>query len=294
MNKLLFERIIPDKSAKCIPLSLLTLRNVRQLGTGISSVVVKYGDIALKILPFDKWAMEETTLMLKIAFLSQYCVIFGEFHGWFVCSKIPDGWIDEYGFATDLQCWIKKRKHLIVLGLEYTRFSVFDFTYTGRDLKYILFILLHGIGVARRLVPNFRHRDIHSGNILIQKHDELELLPLTLSCGTIFKLKDVKYIPKLIDFGEAKMDNPDEDHELYEPFRDVDGRLFEPRSDVFRISLVIMQMITGDQREFEEFFASPEYTRACAQDDYLSIEKLLKSPFFRQSKISDYFKKLKI
>lgn len=290
MNKLFINDVTPTCSAKSIPLAKLSLRNVYQLGTGISSVVVRHNNMAFKIVPFDKYAVQEATLLMNIRFLSQYCLIFGTFHGWFVCSKVPSHWIEDYGFATDLKDCINKGKRLLVLGLQYTRFSLFDFTYTNRDLKYILFILLHGIATARQMIPNFRHRDIHSGNVLIERADELEVITLTLSCGSKIELHDVKYIPKLIDFGDARCDDEkDDDHELYEPFLDEDNRLFEPRCDIFRISLVIMQLT--DENEFEEFFSSPEYTKACVapQDDYVVIEALLKSPFFRF-----HFKKLKI
>ena len=171
------------------------------------------------------------------------------------------------------------------------------------DIMLATFLLLHGIAVARKRYPYFRHRDIHPGNVMIMLRTpkgKIRSIPditvaLPSDDSVQFTVPDVIYLPKIIDFGESrfeqkpgKYDNPDES---WESFEDVEETRFKPRNDIVRLRELILALLKVRRIQdifIDEFFWSPEYQAAtkAERDDYKTIETLLMNPLFSEYDIA--------
>lgn len=171
------------------------------------------------------------------------------------------------------------------------------------ELVGSLFMLLHGIAVARRTFECFKHRDIHEKNIMFSERLGRDRSPITCvtSTGKKYVVSWMRFLPKLIDFGEARLSQKEctDDNlgESWEPFfettnpndKDKPPREFHPRSDILRLKLVFKEWFRDNrthaqQNQFEKFVTSKVFEDAMYSDrnEHTEIETLLEHDYFKQ------------
>lgn len=171
------------------------------------------------------------------------------------------------------------------------------------ELVGSLFMLLHGIAVARRTFECFKHRDIHEKNIMFSARLDRDRSPITCvtSTGKKYVVSGMRFLPKLIDFGEARLSQKecvnDELGQSWDMFyessnpndKDKPPREFHPRNDLVRLKLVFQEWFKDNRTSaqcdrFREFVDSQMYEDAMysERNEYTEIETLLEHDYFKQ------------
>jgi hypothetical protein len=67
---------------------------------------------------------------------------------------------------------------------------------TSFQLKALLFQVIYTLAAIQRIMPSFRHNDLHASNVLVQKFDGDQVLQLMPNACVEYELKGVKfYLP---------------------------------------------------------------------------------------------------
>ena len=197
-------------------------------GRGKFGTVVALNDIqvggraslAVKILPFRvedsilyeprviiRDVQQELFIACQVNQLHEETPVFIQTFGWLVSEKIPNDWklfID----MSKLQYKDVRKLSYMFLFMEQSSYK-FDSDAVAFDLKgylTILYIILHALYVARQRF-DFRHSDLHMGNIMIDiVHGTSLDLRITEHTNVHVNLIN-QYLPKIIDFGHARTSN---------------------------------------------------------------------------------------
>jgi hypothetical protein len=222
---------------------------IRVLGTGAYGVTIELNDgkgkqLAVKIAVTSLDSYDEIQTACKINSLILFSPIFTETYGWIKSYGVPDDWKErlrkeDYNDNDDLVDAIQNNYGLLFIAMEFHLYRFTEIMFTFTDLSQILFLLLHGIGEARKKFPFFRHADIHKDNVMIKINKDTQ--PIKLS-GYI--LENVKYIPKLIDYGETRLSEKRNEDDFNPEgskgsFFDDDGNKYPSRNDIYRIRLIV-------------------------------------------------------
>jgi hypothetical protein len=244
---------------------------------GITMEIKRYEhQLAVKIFEKNKGGISEIKIACKLNDLKDLTSIFTYIHGWVLCKGIPEDWdkripwnkIDDYNYIKKSRT--DKNFGLLYLVMDKISYSFSKVPLSEDDLIKILFILLHGLFMTRTKYPYFRHTDIHVGNVMIDEKPMRDLkLAFPLLSSTVV-IKDVRYFPKLIDFGLSNFEDWDK--------KDIDdlkrwnnsfsnGSLnFEKQHDIFRIFDIISY-------EFKHNFPRSQKTK--------DLEDIMESGFLK-------------
>lgn len=191
-------------------------------------------EVVLKLAYLDpvlENTTEEIAIGCMVSSMRLRTPIFGEMYGWQYCTGIPDKWRQiiretlrqkDPRFAYDdddeddedtlsLQKLFMKTVPVQLIAMEHNGTPFEKMVLTTEEQRQILFLLLHGLLMVRGNHISFRHNDIHEANILLKVRDPSKPLALRLPfSGDPIELHGVTYIPRLIDYGFAKLWNPPE------------------------------------------------------------------------------------
>ena len=295
------------------------------LGFGITGLTlrVRYNkntDYAIKMMFEDDYgnAERETKRCHQLNKISGETCVFTKTVGWCGKTFIPAQCrkkIDMYRFLkrppvpSIISDLLDKKDdddsriiYLVMEHISHTSLEVVPKLTIG-ELVGSLFMLLHGIAVARRTFECFKHRDIHEKNIMFAERLGRDRSPITCvtSTGKKYVVSGMRFLPKLIDFGEARLSQKEcaDDNlgESWEAFfesvnpndKDKPPREFHPRSDMVRLKLVFREWFrdnrTNFQRDqFEGFVASKLFEDAMysERNEHTEIEALLEHDYFKQ------------
>lgn len=201
--------------------------------------------------------------------------------GWYEREGLEPSWVPmlpprrQDGTAID---WSKyAHKKLTYIFMEHSNFRidhpnpsapggvVFWQHVSAENAKKLLFILLHGLYVARKRLQ-FSHNDIHDGQIMLFRRDRN--VPVIL--GREYEIQDCFLIPKFIDFG-ASIIVGTESNEISQDsmFSDDVGRL------VITFHEIHTQDDVMDTLEFEKAAGS-------SRSNYKVIKELMGIPYFKE------------
>jgi hypothetical protein len=193
---------------------------INYLGHGVYGVTLyikrNEHNLAIKILEKNNDTINEIKAANRVNIVKHLTSIFVNVHGWILCKGIPDEWneripwqkVDVYNHIKKLHT--NKNTNFLYLIMDIYPIEFFDFEmFSEIDLIKILFILLHGLIMIKTEFPHFKHGDIHAGNVMIQEknNEEIKLEFPYLENAVI--IKNVRYFPKLIDFGMTEFENND-------------------------------------------------------------------------------------
>jgi len=283
---------------------------IRVLGFGASATTVELRGknskkLAVKILPFNKLFAEELITLAKLNNLNKYTPIFNHNIGWTVCEYLPENWKNVITQDKLNKSYVRgfmesNKQGFFCFLLEMNEFSFRDnsIILEEHDVQCFAFFLLHGIATARNLLGYFKHRDIHPGNIMFNLVHPPKNITIQLSDKRYITVKNVKYLPKLIDFGEARFTlegkKDDVKEQSWEAFVGG-GREYGPRNDIFRIKQCIYFLYAMNIRKeinkelweksgvkFAKFTKSAEYKLAEKEErnEYKFLESLLDNDYF--------------
>lgn len=133
--------------------------------------------------------------------------------------------------------------------------------YSDTDYRCLLFLLLHGISIARKEM-HFFHLDIAEGNIMLQNVWNQESVSVKTDAEE-FEIFGLRFVPKLIDFGERKTS---------------DLRML---ADEFE-RMVNLQKVPETRRPLLKFFGSLAFQDVSMSDpsNYAAVQELLRHPYF--------------
>jgi len=253
------------------------------LGAGVSGVVVKAGRddkiFAIKCIPEDDDTENEIFTTCEINNLQEKTPIFNKIHGYVRLKHLPKiyfmGIFKLYPLLTHARI-------LIVQEMNTGHLDDIQW-FHEKELKVVWFILLHGIMIARKYLGYFYHRDIHIKNVMLKPFSSA-LLRLE---EDKFELKGVRFIPKLIDFGQSytkSWQHKDTSQDLVE-FVDNKGNVYPPRNDIKRLYLLIKSEYERSEfstKRLEDFAKSAMYDAAILSKphEFNEILNLLHNPFF--------------
>jgi hypothetical protein len=250
-----------------------------KIGSGSTAImigIIGQTKLAIKIIVFSQDAVNEILVSCAINKLQNESIIFNRIYGWTVCKTIPDVWKDklrgQYETAKDLETRIETQSgRIMLIPMEMYYYRITDIIYGNQDAKKMLFLLIHGISVARRKFPYFRHGDIHNGNIMIKIRVELFPIMCKTSTGIIYSVENVIHVPKLIDFGQTTFSE----------------KTHFSGNDMTHLKMVFLCFVKNiDREEFVDFFDSEEYKESeqTKDNDFEVLERLLDHSFFGYNK----------
>jgi hypothetical protein len=164
-------------------------------------------DVAVKVMPLPS---EDSIKDVRIACMLNNLTdtpVFVKTFGWLKCSEIPSLWLKGLNIKKDAPRSFACSKMFLfqVMAFSSHAWSDTKIQLDVEEYRVMLFMLLHGLWVAKEK-HQFRHHDIHEGQILFQtcKPDTV----VTLAVGeNRYTLKCERFIPKLIDFGFATLED---------------------------------------------------------------------------------------
>lgn len=249
----------------------------RIIGQGLNGIVYLMGRgrefIAMKVGPRDADVESEIRISCALNALQKETGIFPRTYGWLSCAEFPK-FMESSHLYPDRPLW---GTLFFYIFYEYVPLKWNDegMWFSDVDCRTLYFIIIHGLAVVRREL-GFFHRDIHGGNILLQilaKGDQIHLQNATN--GYSFVLKNIRLVPKIIDYGLAVMKTDDNDKRGLSP------------SDIQALTKEFEKKLRTNGTEesytnFREFQKSNLYRRAenSLPNDYMALEELLLDSYF--------------
>jgi len=167
--------------------------------------------IAVKILPYgpdlDKLSNKELGIACELNSLRELSPIFVYTMGYIVCSAVPNEWKRKMDVYKDEPLYLYMFMHKPQVSFDERDKDTRDYKVASLDEREyaisLLFILLHGIYVGRKLFE-FVHHDIHAKNVMFA-YTEDDHQPFKLSVENVEHNVSFipHYVPKLIDFGRS-------------------------------------------------------------------------------------------
>lgn len=239
---------------------------VKLLGSGEQGVafevVHEQQKMVVKVIPMGLSGLNEIETQCILNQLQSKTGIFTKSFGWQVCSEIPSPWAEYVAFDTT--------ERILFIFMEKAMETIESVPMKRKEKKAVLFLLLHGLMIARRDLNGFKHDDIHKENVMLQ----------SIEYNSVVHLDDgytvgphLRFVPKLIDYGFSKVKYEYEDSDSEE-----DSEENRPTTDLSSIQILF------ENNGFEAFFASPEFqaARTSLYTDYRAIKVLLDMDFFKE------------
>lgn len=243
---------------------------VKMLGKGeqgvVFEVIHEQQKMVVKVVEMGVEGINEIETQCTLNDLDAKTGIFTHAFGWQVCSAMPAAWAD---FVT-----FDHTERLLFIFMEKTMETWASVPLKPTEEKAILFLLLHGLMVARRDAGGFQHDDIHKENVMLQPIDFTRVVYLD---GGYTVGPRLRFVPKLIDYGYAMIGyESDDDDSMFGNDSDEEGD-GTPTTDLGSIQFLF-------QGRFEAFFNSPQFTtaRQSTLKDHQAIQQLLDMPFFQE------------
>jgi hypothetical protein len=196
-------------SPTCVSYLLERFVFIKRLGKGEMSVIARLDStdtvpqqIVVKIMPLDSNARQDLSIACQLNKLHDATPVFIQTWGWLACQEIPREW-KQYMFSLPQGVdW--SLPMLIFQVMDYSPESWADknTTLLAAEYESMLFLLLHGLYVARKQLGSFSHNDIHEGQILLQPCKPQTQITCMVEGVAIF-VTCHRFVPKLIDFGLA-------------------------------------------------------------------------------------------
>ena len=247
--------------------------------------------VAVKILPYGKTLKTLTNKELGIACelnsLSSVTPIFVTTLGYHVCSKIPQSWKDNLDYDEESE-YVYVYMSRPQVG--FADMGGYAYKVAGLDNRdyaiSLLFILLHGLYVARKFLK-FAHHDLHEGNFMFTPVDPAKMPNFELTVENVeHKVSFIRgWVPKVIDFGKSTTEKHPDTYAMNNA-EDVAKifRLFKQRRDLEKA--VDLDELVKEQDPFEGLY-NKQYRELLTSkfDNYKVIaDFLLKDDLFQKVK----------
>ncbi|MBX9637207.1 MAG: hypothetical protein K2Q45_06620 [Nitrosomonas sp.] len=213
---------------------------IKRLGKGEMSVIARLDStddiaqqIVVKIMPLDVNARQDLSIACQLNNLHNATPVFIQTWGWLACHEIPREW-KQYMFALPTGVdWSLPVLIFQVMDYSPESWSDKNTTLLADEYEAMLFLLLHGLYVARKELGSFSHNDIHEGQVLLQPcKPNTEITCMVEGVSMIVQCK--RFVPKLIDFGLASSKSlpfsTTSDEDDYSGSSDSDDDMFESSS----------------------------------------------------------------
>lgn len=247
---------------------------IQVLGKGSEGLVVEVQDekhrrLAVKIVPLTTQSIQEVNTQCLLTDLNKKTKIFAHAYGWQVHASIPLQW----------KQFLKQEEveegTLLFIFMEKT---IENWTNSDKlriqsmERKAIVFLILHGLYWARKELE-FDHSDLHDENIMLQMNTSQNPLKLKIDENEFVLPGDIRFIPKLIDFGfsTTKFTVKDEEEEEASSEDDIFGGSSAGSTDVS--SLVFA---------FPEIAKIMELAQNSDASDFEVLEEVLLSNYFSE------------
>lgn len=242
----------------------------RVLGQGKQGVafevVRKQQKMVVKVVELGVDGINEVETQCLLNDLKDKTGVFTHIFGWQVCDEMPAPWAEWVNLR------IKKGERFLFIFMEKSIEQWEDVNLKPSEEKAILFLMLHGLMVARRELNGFSHDDIHKENVMLQP---IELnKTLSLDDGYVVG-PNLRFVPKFIDYGFSLVGYEEEEEEASDD--DLFGGAPEASTDMASVEFLFMG-------KFPEFFDTIQFATARQSDmkDYESLQTLLDMDFFRE------------
>jgi len=245
------------------------------LGSGEQGIVIevihKQHVMAVKIVPLDEFGIDEVQIQCMLNALQKKTGIFSRAYGWQVCNEIPRQW-KEHVVAP-----FEESGPLLFIFMEKTIKAWNDVHLKASEYKAVLFLLLHGLYIARKEL-GFDHDDINTANVMLQPKEMGHSVNVAVG-NVYFTVNNGRFVPKLIDYGMATTKYTHEEEEEDNDSDDLFGGGPTPSTDVSSLEYLL-----EDKIQLAPFFNSFEFMEAkeSSKHDYKAIETLLLMDFFKE------------
>jgi hypothetical protein len=155
---------------------------------------------AVKISALDENAVADVSIACQINSLHRETGAFLRTFGWISCIDVPGPWKthskDEYPELLANAVDRKDALLYIFMDLANEEFRDRRISLDSDEIVAMLYLLLHGLYVARRRLGAFSHHDVHDENIMLQ----------TVNANTKinvlgYQITNLRFVPKFIDYG---------------------------------------------------------------------------------------------
>ena len=237
---------------------------------GTAALLNRHGkEIVVKMSDLTNVSLVDISVGCSLNSLRGKTGIFVHTFGWLLCDKILYIFMDHGGYSWDDKSIILSKK----------------------DAKSILFLILHGLYVARRHLE-FSHDDLHFKNILLKPISPAT--ELILDGGYVIKAGTTRFIPQIIDFGisrtkryRAFAEKPAEDmsRDVYMVQQLFVSRTNPDEKGIKKLKLEEEEeVVEKENLRFleDEFFDNMDFglAKSSRPDDWKIIYTLLQRPFF--------------
>jgi hypothetical protein len=179
---------------------------VEEIDRGATSIVVELNLplgtdeqktlAAAKIMALSEDSLRDLVIACQLNALRNYTPLFIHTFGWFLLNGIPSDWRDKIEDYPD--SFEKDTLLCQVMDKEGKSFASSNAVFSELEFKSILFVLLHGIQMARQTLA-FVHGDLTGRQVLLAVAKTEQL---TLNTDTqVMVIAHGRFLPKLIDFG---------------------------------------------------------------------------------------------
>lgn len=237
----------------------------------------------------------EMSVLCLLNELVDTAYIFPRVYGWMIMSTLPDRWYEKLENVMDanMRQSIYEKAPFLCVCMEKIDFKLQkDLFLDEDDIRCMVFMLLYGIASARKYLGHFRHRDIHFGNIMLSSVDPKAEFVFE---GTPWSMTDIRFIPKLIDFGlsrksEDRIHFYDSSEDEDRSFFDADNVKYPARNDIRRIVGIVNTLYEQrkfDRKYFGAFVDSDEFQDVMysKRDKYEGLFTLLNHQYFECEKL---------
>lgn len=195
----------------------------QRLGRGGYGVVFAFSykdnhesTIALKVSKLSgKDSVNEVKMGCMLNQLKDLTPVFAQTFGWMVCNLMPEKWIPLLNNLkeNDLTLAVKNNEPLLYIVMEYIVYKWDDKNtiIPPEDMIQMMFLLYHGLYIARKIC-GIVHQDLFQGNnIMLTPMPYNSIVKVDIN-NTSFILRDLRFTPKFIDFGQASNTYDPEDY----------------------------------------------------------------------------------
>ena len=238
---------------------------------GIVFEVIKDQHVmAVKVRDFDEASIKEVETQCMLNSMRNKTGVFAKAYGWQVCDELPSQWSRYLPNTIDID-------DPLFIFMEKTIKEWKDVNLEPEEYKAILFLLIHGLYVARKAF-GFSHDDIHTENVMLQPASGT--VSVQIENGPSFAIPGLRFVPKLIDFGLSLTGKEEEEDSEEEDGLFASGPT--PSTDMGSIALIY-------SGKFKSFFDSREFAiaRQSGQTDYGALETLLRMDLFKEYRTDD-------
>lgn len=222
-------------------------------------------DLAIKILKLSgDNSINEVKMGCMLNTIKDYTPAFAYTFGWITCSSLPKRWEAFLNInPNEVTRAIKNGEPLLYIVMEYIKYTWKDdgFALSIDKMIPIMFLMYHGLYIARKHLKIIHQDLFNSNNIMLTPADKDATFQIYVGKFQ-YTLKNLYFIPKFIDFGQATDVYDDDDY----------------ISDLEHIQEAFIDKLHSNKQDtskFREFFNTNLYKTAMTNHQYEHIENLL-------------------